>query len=315
MKKMIIPLSLIVTMLAVSACGGTQDMQVNMVTGGTAGTYFPFGGAMAAVIERNTGISVMVMSSGASADNIRQIAAGDAHMAIAQNDVMNYAFNGSEIWAEYEPVKTMATLMSLYPETVQIIVPADSDIHGVADLAGKRVSVGDVGSGVEANAVQVLNVYGLTADDITVINLGFGGSTDAMRDLQLDAFFVTAATPNIAVSNLSAVMDLRILSLPDHAVQTLMNSYPFYVQVTIDSNDYSFLTEPVNTVGVKATLVASANMSEQMAYDIVKTLIEHQSEIDHARGAQINAQSAVKSVSVNFHPGALRYYREIGVLN
>jgi TRAP transporter TAXI family solute receptor len=171
-----------------------------------------------------------------------------------------------------------------------------------------------VGSGVEANAMQLLGVYGLTANDFTVINLPFGASADAMRDLTLDAFFVTAATPNTAVMELSTGRDIRILSLPDSTIQTLMSRYSFYVRVSVDSSDYPFLEQPINTVAVQATLIASTEMAEQVAYDIVKALIENQADIGHARGAYISAYNAVQSVSVDFHPGALRYFREVGAI-
>jgi len=313
MKKVLF--LMVVAMLVLVACD-EGELRLNMATGGVAGTYYPFGGAMAVVINDRTDINVTVMASGASADNIQQIAAGDAHIAIAQNDVMSYAFHGTGIWAEREPVTNISTLMSLYPETVQIIVLADSGIYSVADLAGRRVSVGDVGSGVEANAMQVLAAYGLTRDDITTVNLGFGGSADAMRDLTLDAFFVTAATPNTAVMELSTARDLRLLNLSDAAISQLMSEHAFYVHVSVDANDgYPWMIGAINTVAVQATLIASTDLDEQAAFDIVQALIEGQADIAHARGAYVSAQNAVQSISVDFHPGARRFFQEIGVLD
>ena len=313
MKKVLF--LMVIAMLVLAACDG-GDLRLNMATGGVAGTYYPFGGAMAVVINDRTDINVTVMASGASADNIQQISVGDAHIAIAQNDVMSYAFTGTGIWSEREPVTNIATLMSLYPETVQIIVLADSDIYSVADLAGRRVSIGDVGSGVEANALQVLAAYGLTRDDITPINLAFGGSADAMRDLTLDAFFVTAATPNTAVMELSTARDLRLLNLSQAAITQLMNDHAFYVQVSVDASDgYPWMEQAINTVAVQATLIASTDLDEQAAFDIVQALIEGRADVAHARGAYISAQNAVQSVSVDFHPGARRFFQEIGVLD
>ena len=306
---------LVFAMFILAACDG-GEVRLNMATGGVAGTYYPFGGAMATVINDRTDINVTVMASGASADNIQQIAAGDAHIAIAQNDVMSYAFYGTGIWSEREPVTNIATLMSLYPETIQIIVLADSGIYSVADLAGQRVSIGDIGSGVEANALQVLAAYGLGVADINVVNLGFGASADQMRDLNLDAFFVTAATPNTAVLELATARDLRLLNLSDRAITELMRDYPFYVRVNVDSNDgYPWMVGSINTVAVQATLIASTDVDEQVAFDIVQALIEGQADIGHARGAYISAEYAVQSISVDFHPGARRFFQEIGVLD
>ena len=324
MKKFFALLLVCVLAISLAACGGTGDgggtssetVRLNMATGGTGGTYYPLGGAMAVVINNNTAIEMTSMSSGASADNIRQIGRGDADVAIVQNDVMSYAFNGTGTWVDSETINNMGTLMSLYPETVQIIVLANSDIHSVEDLRGKRVSIGDVGSGVEANATQVLAAYGLTRDDIRVENLAFNPSADLMRDMNLDAFFVTAATPNTAVMELSTSRELRLLNLSDGAMTQLQRDYPFYVRVTVTSDDYSFLSEPVQTLAVQATLIASTDtVSEQAGYDIVKALIENAADIGHARGAYINAENAVKSISVDFHPGARLYFQEIGVLD
>ena len=316
MKKLVILLALILCVsMFLGACeNAAQEVRLNFATGGVAGTYFPFGGEMAAVINNHTNIQVTVNASGASADNVQQIGNGDSQLAIVQNDVMSYAFHGTGTWEGRPTITNMATLMSLYPETVQIIVPADSGIYSVYDLAGKRVSTGAVGSGVEANALQILGVHGLSPADMTVLHLGFGDSADVMRDRQLDAFFVTAATPNAAVLELATSRDLRILSIEPDKIATLMNNYAFYVEVTVDSSDYTFLTQPVQTVAVQATLIASTAMSEQVAYDIVKTLIERAGEIAHPRGAYISAYNAVQSISVDFHPGAARYFREVGAL-
>ena len=345
MKKLLLIIMVLILAFALTACGdnnqpppppppaengdengnGDEDgafdpmgpnLRLNFATGGVAGTYYPLGGAMAVVINDRTNLNITVMSSGASADNIQQLGVGDAQMAIAQNDVMSYAFYGIEIWSERPPVTNFATLMSLYPETVQIIVLADSDIHSVADLAGRRVSIGDIGSGVEANALQVLGVYGLTVDDINREALGFGASADLMRDGGLDAFFVTAATPNTAVNELAIARDLRILNLSPAAIDQLMANYDFYVRVTVSSADgYAWMTDTINTVAVQATLIASLDLPDEAAYAIVRALIEGQADIGHARGAYIRPETAVQSLSVDLHPGARKFFESIGVLD
>ena len=319
MKKLSIFLVLILAaLLLVPACEtDTDEVRLIMVTGGVAGTYFPFGGVMAGVINENSdNIQIAANASGASADNLQQIGAGDAHLAIAQNDVMYYAFTGTSIWAERDIVTNFGTLMSLYPESVQIVVRADSGIYTVQDIIGRRVSVGDVGSGVEANTWQVLTAHGITAADINVVNAPFAASADLMRDGQLDAFFLTTAAPNTAVMELSVAHDLRLLSIDNDIQLALMRDYPFYVQVVLDQNDYSFLTGPVYTVAVQATLLASLDVDEQVAYDIVRILIDYRDEVarGHIRGYDIDINYAVQSVSVDFHPGARRFFESRGVL-
>ena len=310
MKKIITVLG---TLLFLAACGDAGT-QLNMATGGATGTYYPLGGAMAAVIGDRTNINITVMASGASADNIQQLSVGDAHIALAQNDVMYYAFTGTGIWAT-PPVTNLATIMTLYPETVHIIVRADSGLYSIADLAGQRVSIGAIGSGVEANALQLLAAYGLTTDDIAVNNLGFGDSADALQDGVIDAFFVTSATPNTAVDSLSTSVDLRVLGLSDAAINHLLTTYDFYDLYVVNSDSYSWVQTPVNTVAVQATLVTTTNLDEQVVYDILTALFEGQSEIGHARGQEFTLQSAVQAISVDLHPGAVRFFTARGALD
>lgn len=325
-KKIVMALALVLCVLMVlTACGGggggtTQGPSSNLImaTGGVAGTYYPLGGAMSAVITDRTDLNVTITSTGASAANIVQLAQNEAQLAIVQNDVMHYAFTATEIWSEHAlgAVTNLATLMTLYPETLQIVVEQGSGIYTVEDLRGRRVSIGAPGSGVEANALQVLGAHGLTRDDISVLQLGFADSADAMRDGMADAFFVTAATPNTAIMELATARDLRILPITGAAAQSLMNAYQFYVQVTItvENSGYAWLPESVETLAVQATLAATTDMDEQVAYDIVRALIEGRDDIGHDRGRDISAANAVQSISVPLHPGAERFFREIGYL-
>jgi TRAP transporter TAXI family solute receptor len=287
-----------------------------MATGATSGIYYPYGGTLALAIGAASGyIKITVNSTGASVENVLQIAGGLAQLAIVQNDVLDYAYNGANIWTA-APVKSLATLMSLYPEACQLIVAADSDISGVADLAGKRIAIGDSGSAVEANALQILGAYGLTADDLDVQHLGLSASIDAMKEQQLDGFFTTSGTTNTAVLDLATAHDIRLIGLDDGKINEIVEKYPFYTKTAISEKDYGFLSEPINTVAVQATLIASADLDEQVAYDIVKGIIESKESIMvvHAKGAFIDPEYAVQAVSVDFHPGAKRYFQEIGVL-
>jgi len=294
---------------------GQSDLKLIMATGGTSGTYYPFGGVLSQAINNNVDyINVTINSTGASAENIQLVASDQAQLAIVQNDVMSYAYNGTPEWTG-AAVTDQATLMSLYPEVCQIVVAADSGINTVEDLKGKKVSTGDVGSGVESNALQILAAYGLTTDDISAQHLGFGDSADQMKDRALDAFFVTAGTPNTAIMDLQTSRDVKILSLDADKIAALQADYPFYAAVTLTSDDYSFLTEDVTTVAVQATLMCSPNLDEQAGYDIVKALIENQATIaeQHAKGAYMSKETAIEGVSVPMHSGAAKYFTEQGL--
>jgi TRAP transporter TAXI family solute receptor len=170
---------------------------------------------------------------------------------------------------------------------------------------------------VAANATQILAAYGLTFADLNRHDLGFAASAAQMQDLNLDAFFVTAATPNTAVYELSRNRDLRLVPISDAAVSAIMAQYDFYVRVDVTSADYTFVTTPVQTLAVQATLVARYDLDDDVAFDIVRALIDNVAEVTagHARGADISLEAAVQSVGVEFHPGAARFFRERGVLN
>jgi len=314
--------------LCLTACGNdepaTEDDQqpvesttLTMGTGGTSGTYYAFGGAIATTLNNaELGLNIQVTSSGASGENVKNIGSGAVQLAILQNDVLDYAYNGTNTWEGNDPVTNVQVLACLYPEVCQIVATADSGITSVADLAGKRVSIGDIGSGVETNAKQILAAYGLSTDDIKVQNLGFGDSADAIKNNTLDAVFITAGVPNTAVLDLATARDLVIIPVDGEEAAALMADYPFYATATITPDDYSFLTEPVTTVAVQATLVCSTDMTEDMAYTIVKGLFDNAETlaISHEKGKYIDPAYAVQGVSIDFHPGALKYYTEVSAL-
>ena len=320
-RKILASLALVMTAIFVlAACGeggaGGQT-RLTMATGGTAGTYYPFGGVIAGVINNETDLQITPNSSGASVDNLHQIARGDAHIVLAQNDASYYAFTATEIWSEFDPVPELRTLMALHPEPVQIVVMDDSGIYSVEDLAGKRVSIGDVGSGVEANSIQILGMHGITLDDIRVNNLGVGPSADALREGTIDAFFFTAIAPTAAIMELGVRHALRLIEIDDARVEMLIEAYDFYARAFIGPEHYEFLTEPVQTVTVHAQLVVHADMDDDLAYLIVRTMMDHRAEIEqgHRAGAYIDEVHGVTHVSVPLHPGAERFFREAGVID
>lgn len=291
--------------------------RLTLATGATSGNYYPFGNVLAQVVDDATGyIKLEVSATTASAENIALLASGEAQLAIVQNDVLNYAFHGINIWAGKPSVTTTRTLMTLYPEVCQLVVAADSGIESVAGLVGKRVAIGEPDSALAVGARQILAACNVAAEDVQIQNIGFGAAAEAMKGRTIDAFFVTVGTPNKGIMDLQAERDIRIISLDEAVIDSLIEKYPFYTKATLDENDYSFLAEPVNTVAVRSTLATTSSLDEQTAYDIVKAIIEGQDKIAiaHAKGSFINAEAAVSGLGVELHPGARRYFQEIGVL-
>jgi len=179
MKKVLLLVLAAVMVFSLAACSNGKDeaapKQLIIATGGTSGTYYPLGGGIAQIITGNTNVSATAQSTGASVENMRLLQGKDVDLAFTQTDIASYANNG-KLMFEGKKVDNLTGIATLYYETIQIVLPANSDIKSVADLKGKRVSVGAPGSGTEANARQILEVYGLTFDDLKVEHLSFGDS-------------------------------------------------------------------------------------------------------------------------------------------
>src|SRR5690625_5036153 len=233
MNKKLLLSFLLMLMLSVVlvACGGRNDTDNNadvnnnngdaeadapdflsFLTGGTSGTYYPLGGAIATIISEETGIQTDALSSNASADNIIALRDGEAEIAFTQTDVASDAVEGTNVF-DGEPVDSILAVGSLYPETVQIVTTKKSGIETVEDLAGKKVSVGAPGSGTYVNAEQILEIHGMTMDDIDAQKLDFGESTGGIKDGNIDAAFITAGTPTGAVEEIQANAEINILPI------------------------------------------------------------------------------------------------------
>lgn len=295
--------------------GSTSTSKVRMATGGTSGTYYAYGGVIAQSISDTTGISFDVQSTGASKANIGLIADGEVDMAMVQNDVMDYAYNGTDLF-DGEKTENFQSMAGLYAEVCQVIANPAAGIETIADLKGKRVSVGDAGSGVEFNAKQILAAYGVTFDDIEVQNLSFGDSANAMKDNKIDAFFCTAGAPTTAVMELASTNDIKVLSVDGPEAEALMADYPFYTTYTIPGDTYKGMEGDVQTVAVKATLIVNPELSEDTVYNMTKALFENKEDImaGNAKGEELDPAYAVDGISVPFHPGAVKYFQEVGVM-
>jgi uncharacterized protein len=312
--------------MVIAACGngggnendeGNGDAEkkttsLSILTGGTGGTYYPLGGAMASIIEDETDYKASAQSSGASAENMSTLKNGDAEIAFTQTDIASYALNG-ELMFEGNKVDNVQAIGTLYPETVQIITTKDSGIDSVEDLKGKTVSVGAPGSGVNANAQQILEIYGLSFDDIKAQNLSFDESTDGIQSGSIDAAFITAGTPTGAVEALAAQKDVKVVPISADKAKELMEKYPYYAEDTVPAGTYG-IDEDVATVAVKAMLVVRDDLDEETVYNITKAIFENTDKITHAKGKLIKAETALDGIGdMPLHPGAEKYFTEKGV--
>lgn len=294
--------------------GGSEDPKfLSMLTGGTSGTYYPLGGAMAKIIGDKTDISTDAVSSNASADNVIALSEGDAELAFVQTDVMANAVEGTNAF-EGKAVDNVLAIGSLYPETIQIVTKADSGISSVEDLKGKTVSVGAPGSGTYINAQQILEVHGMSMDDINAQNLDFGESTGGIQDGNIDAAFITSGTPTGAVEGLSASTAVSIVPIAQDKIDELVEQYPYYAADTIEAGTYNMENE-VTTVAVLAMLAVSKDLSEDLVYEITKAIYENTGDIAHAKGEFITLETATDGIGIDFHPGAEKYFKEQGLLD
>ncbi|MBQ8683788.1 MAG: TAXI family TRAP transporter solute-binding subunit [Clostridia bacterium] len=313
-------LTLILLCVSLAGCGGSGDGvtldTIHVGTAGSTGSYYSFCQAAGIVLEQHTDYTFDIATSGGSRANIESLVAGTFDMAIVQNDVMSYAYNGVDMFNE--KIQGFSVVGVIFPEALQVVTKANSGINRVADLAGKRVSVGDAGSGSEFNARQVLGVAGIDmATGLNKQNLGYGDSASAIKDGTLDAYFCVAPAPATHVSELTTTTDVKLVSLSDDLRKKLKETYTFYIDTTITHEQYSFIPadDPVETVGVAATLIISNDISTEQVYNITKALWENKDSITHAKVAEMDLNNACTALGgVPLHPGAEQYYREIGLL-
>lgn len=291
--------------------GAEKPKFMSIVTGGTGGTYYPLGGSFAEIISDATGIDTNAEVSGASAENMNTLKDGNAEIAFSQTDIASYAKEG-KLMFEGAPVDNVSAIGTLYPETIQIVTTAKSGINSIEDLKGKKVSIGAPGSGTAANAEQILEIHGITLDDINKQDLSFDESVAGIQDGTIDAAFVTAGTPTGAVEGLSATEDVVILPMEQAKIDELIEKYPYYVQDEVPAGTYK-LAEAVPTVAVQAMLVVSNDLSEDVVYDVTKAIFENLDKVTHAKGKLISPENAVKGVGIEIHPGAQKYYDEKGI--
>lgn len=314
MKKALalLVLAMFVTALAPAAHAQTR---INMVlaTGGTAGTYYPFGGAMTKIWNSKiSGMNVTAQATGASAENVRLVNKKEAELAIVQSDTVDFAFNAKETFKE--KLTKLSAIAVLYPEIIQIVTREESPIKSFADLKGKKVGVGAPGSGTEANFRQLLDIYGMKKEDVKAQYLSFVESAEQFKDKHIDAFIVVAGIPNAAIMDIGAMHKIKILSIPDNMTGKLTQKYPFLAPIKIPANTYKNITAEVKTVAVMAVLIINPEIKDDIAYSLTKALFENQAELAtaHAKGKELNLKTAVKGVSIPFHPGAVKYYKEKG---
>ncbi|MBO6867127.1 MAG: TAXI family TRAP transporter solute-binding subunit [Thalassococcus sp.] len=308
-------------MTAVAAPAMAADTFISIGTGGVTGVYYPTGGAicrMMAKTRKETGIRCAVESTGGSVYNINAIRSGELEFGVAQSDWQFHAFNGSSKFEEQGKFEGLRAVFSIHPEPFTVVARADAGISNFEDLKGKRVNVGNPGSGQRGTMEVLMEASGWTMDDFAVASeLQAAEQSQALCDNNIDAMVYTVGHPSGSIQEATTACDAVLVNVTGDAVDQLVADNPFYRTATIPGGMYRGNDGDTATFGVGATLVTSADVPEDVVYNLVKSVF---TDIDAFRGlhpafANLDPkQMANDGLSAPLHPGAEKFYREAGLI-
>ncbi|ELZ73673.1 immunogenic protein [Haloferax prahovense DSM 18310] len=284
--------------------GGTES-RLSWHAGGTGGTYYPLSNEFKSVIEGQTDFTIQVQSTGASVENVGSLARGDADFALIQNDVAYFARNGEGIEAfQGSPVENLRGVATLYPETIHVVTLADTGIETPSDLSGATINTGDLGSGTQVNATQILEALGIS--DYSEQNTGFSQASDQLKNGDIDAAFVVGGWPVGAIEELAATEDVRIVPIEGEDRTAVKDAAPFYADDEVPPGTYG-LENPAPTVSVQAMIATNAEQPESTVESVTSAIFENVDELT-IKTDFISKESAQDGMSIELHPGAQAYF-------
>lgn len=317
-KKTLLALGL----TAAAALGAVTAQGTSFITigsGATTGVYFPVATGFARLMnDANVGLRANARSTGGSVFNVNALNTDELQMAIAQNDIVFYAYRGQGLEAfQGRPNTNIRSMATLYPEIVHVIARRDANIRSINDLRGKRVVIGDVGSGTEQNAAQILSVFGLGFNDLgQAIRVNATQGIQLMQDRRADALFYTVGLGASAIQQAALTTPINIVPIGGNQATQLRQRFPFYVQVNIPANSYRGQGATVPSVAVAAMLITTADVPEQTVYNAMRAVFGNEQALRaiHPNLANFfSFASAVRGLPAPLHPGAARFYRERGI--
>lgn len=291
--------------LSLCSCG----KNVKLGTGNDGGIYRKYGNAFAGL---ESGVNVIVKNTAGSQANLRLLNDGFIDMAIVQSDMLSEAVNGTDDF-KGSPVSDVRAVAALYMEDFQIVVRADSDIESIADLAEKRISLGEDGSGVAKNAEYILNSAGISMNMVNTCYMNYQQSAEALKDGEIDAFFAVLGAPADVISQLAEDISIRLLPMDERTAAYMTNLYEGYFSTEIKAGTYSGINEDVPTIGVKAVLVADASADAQTVKKLTAAIFENSGDIEKQGLAAPNSDFATSGLPCAFHKGAVEYYKSINI--
>ena len=301
-----------------TAEGGNTAKRVNISIGTapTGGAFFVVGGAIAAVVGENTseiGWEVTAESTKGTQENIRRLVSGELEFALANAAISYFAVRGEGAWKTEHPIRAV---MTLAPNVGLFITPQSSGIRKIQDFAGKRIVVGPAGAGFEYFLKPILSAHNITYEDFSPLNSTYTGARELLADGSAAAAFMGGAIPTPAVTQAVTSQDIFFIPFDEAAKQSLFEKYPFFNAITIPADAYQGQTEPFASMNVGSMhLITAETVDENIVYEFTKTLYTHRAEVvkRHGAGRAINPKNVVKDTGTPFHPGAIRFYREIGI--
>ena len=312
MKRLV----LLLVVLSLAACSdeGKTRSTLAIATGGPAGLYYPFGGAMASIwSKRLPHVNVKAEVTGGSVTNVIQVARQESEFGIAMADVVTDAYLGHGRFPQPLPLRV---LLNAYPNVVHVLTLQDSGIISVADMRDKRVSLGAAGSGTAIAAENVLTGLGVGLDEIAAEYLSFGGTTSALKDGTIDAGFVVGGLGLAAVTELAVTRDLHLVALTDEELRRLSTAFPAYAGYDIPAGTYAGIDETVQALGIWSAVVVHESMPGPLAYQLTCTLFKFKHEL--LKVSQVAKDMTIanldKLAAVPLHPGSQRYLDQITTL-
>jgi len=294
---------------------------VTIGTGGITGVYYPTGGAIAKMINKKKkeyGIRATVESTGGSVFNVNAVMNGDLEFGIVQSDRQFQAINGLAEWKDKGAQKDLRAVFSIHPESVTLVAAVDAGIKEIKDLKGKKVNIGNPGSGQRQNSIDALEAVGINPEkDLEAESIKASEAPGLLQDGRIDAFFYTVGHPSGAIKEAtSGARKVRFASITD--IDELLAKFPYYAKSVVPVAMYPGAQndKDVETFGVKATLVTSAKVPDEVVYAITKEIFDNFDEFKklHPAYSTLTKESMLEGLSAPIHPGAMKYYKEVGLI-
>jgi TRAP transporter TAXI family solute receptor len=291
---------------------------ISIATGGTGGAYFPIGAAMADIFNKKlTGYNASAQTTAASKVNCIQVQEGKSDLALVLGDTLAFAYKGDSLGGFTKPLTKLRVVADLYPNIIQIVARKDSGISSLADLRGKKVSVGAPGSGTEINARQILEAAGMSYKDFGRTDyLSFVESVDQLKNRAIDATLVSSGLPNPSVLDLAFSQGIAVVPIEETVVKTLTATHPFFSPTAIPKGTYKNQDAPVKSVAIPNFLITRDDLDEKVVYELTRAIFENLDRLvlAHVAAKEIQLATATVGLPIPLHPGAERFYREKKVL-